>query len=391
MPAKCVTPTSEPPLTWPEDSQWKPKMDWARYRMVRDNPFFASCLLNLRVEKSLAVPTMATNGLEILYNPWFVAGMTREQTLGVLAHEILHVVGLHMIRRQHRHMKGWNWACDAAINGLLVDNKFVLPHGCVEPIRGKTPEQIYDELPNEDKTNGGDGDFTIGEVTDATDGNGDPVSSAGAKELADKVTSITVRAALRAQQAGKVPAGMERLVEELLEPLIPWRDVLARFISAKAANDWSWQRPNRRYQQSGLYLPSPDGTRLAKGAVACDTSGSMDQEQLREVCSELLGLCEMFDADEDPSLDVIWFDHAACHQTVATASDLRPVGGGGTSFRVAFEQISVLSLRPAWLVMLTDGYCDDYGPDPGYPVLWILTKGRRPEFKPPFGEVAHYM
>lgn len=391
MPVNSVTPTSEPLSQWPEESEWKPKMDWARYRMVRDHPFFTGCLLNLQVEKSLEIPTMATNGLRIIYNPWFVTNMTREQTLGVLAHEILHIVGLHMIRRQHRHMKGWNWACDAAINGILVDSNFVLPPGCVKPIRDKTPEQIYEELPPEDKTDGGDGDFTIGEVQDATDNCGTPISGSQVKELSDKITSITVRAALRAQQAGKLPAGMERIIEELLNPLIPWRDVLARFVTAKATTDWSWHRPNRRYHHSGLYLPSPDGTRLAKGAVACDTSGSLDQDQLREVCSELLGLCEMFDSEEDPTLDVVWFDHAAKHQTVATAKDLRPVGGGGTSFRVAFEKLTAINLRPAWLVMLTDGYCDDYGPDPGYPVLWILTKGRRENFKPPFGEVAHFM
>jgi predicted metal-dependent peptidase len=380
-----------------KDSEWKPILDWARFNLIQGHPFFAVCLLNLGLERCDTIPTMATDGTRILFNPRFIAEHGKKAIMGVLAHEILHVLGFHMLRRGDREPLKWNICCDHVVNDIVLDSGFELPPDRIPPIKNKTPEQLYDELPDP-PTNY----VNIGEVLDAgtlgpqrpssKDGDGRPIPGEGMSaseraELEAKVKLMAVRAVQAAKTAGKMPAGMERLVDDLLEPGIPWRDVLARFLSEKANNDFSWLRPNRRYRHLGLTLPSPDGTTLAKGAIACDTSGSMDQEQLKEVCSEALALCEMF--EEDPELDVYWFDHAAHHQRVATASDLRPVGGGGTSYAVVFEKLKQLGHVPGWLVVMTDGYCDDYGPDPGYPVLWILTQGKNSSFKPPFGEIAH--
>lgn len=366
-------------------------MDSAKFRIVQKHPFFACLLLRMRILEDPHCPTMWTDGTRIGFNPKFVDTCTTEEVQGVLVHELLHVAGMHMTRRKERKPRKWNVACDHVINGIVLDAGLELPEGGCPPIKGKLPEEIYNEIPDppDDPTNGyGDGGF--GEVRDAVNPDGSPMTKDQIDEIESLVGVMVRQAANAARLAGKMPAGLERMVDEILEPKIPWRDVLARFVTEKALNDWSWARPNRRYAPLGLFLPAPDGVTIARGAVACDTSGSMDQEMLKEVCSEALGLLSIYESDGNSAeLDLYWFDHACHHQQVTDSSEIKPVGGGGTSFACVFELLKERQHRPAWLVLLTDGYCDDFGEDPGIPVLWILTKQRAEKFTPPFGEVAH--
>lgn len=370
---------------------WKVKMDSAKFRIVQRHPFFACLLLRMRILEDPHCSTMWTDGTRIGFSPKFVDSCTTEEVQGVLVHELLHVAGMHMTRRKERQPRRWNVACDHVINGIVLDAGLELPEGGCPPIKGKLPEEIYHELPEDGSGGDGYGPGGYGEVRDAANADGTALTKEQAAELESKIGVVVRQAANAARAAGKLPAGLERMVDEILEPKIPWRDVLARFVTEKALNDWSWARPNRRYMPLGLFLPAPDGVTIARGAVACDTSGSMDQEMLREVCSEALGLLSMYEGDggSTPELDLYWFDHACHHQQVSEPSDIKPIGGGGTSFACVFNLLKDRQHRPAWLVMLTDGYCDDFGEDPGVPVLWILTKQRVEKFTPPFGEVAH--
>jgi len=366
----------------PKPNDWKSKLDWARFTLVNRHRFFSVVFLNLGLHETQAVPTMATDGHRILFNPDFVSSITREEVLGVLVHELLHVLGFHMTRRRGRNAYVWNIACDHVVNYQVRSFGFLLPAGAVEPIHDKTAEQIYDEYVSGGREVVGD-QVLFGWVDDAS------ADESGRAEVEGKIKVVAAQAANLARLAGEGLGNLSRLVDELTDPLIPWRDVLSRFVTEKASSDYTMLRPNRRFIHLGLILPSLGGQTVSKGAVSCDTSGSMDINQLREVCSEALSLSEMF--VDDPELDVFWFDTAARHQRVADAKDLRPVGGGGTSFSCIFREMKAVGVEPPWMVVLTDGFCEDFGPDPGVPVLWILTKGRNPTFKPPFGEVAHYL
>ena len=384
---------------------WEKKIDWAKVHLLQKQPFFGCLLFNLQPKPDDRCPTMWTDGRRIGFNPEFVETLTREEVAGVLCHEIWHVVCKHMLRRGPRQPFKWNIACDHVVNNAVTKSGLRLPSCAVPGIDGKNAEQVYDEM--KDPPGGEGGPISIGEVFDAMaegapggegeegksgSGGGRPLTEAEKDELSSKVDVMVRAAANAAKQAGKLPADMERELDHLLEPLVPWRDVLARFVTEKAKNDFSWTRPNRRYRPLGLTLPSADGYTISKGAVACDTSGSMDLEQLRRVCSEAIGLMSAYEEEgdmEDPGLDIYWFDHACHHQRVMDAREVKPVGGGGTSFRIVFEKLKELNHQPKWLVLLTDGYCDDYGPDPGFPVLWILTQQHPQGFKPAFGEIAH--
>lgn len=83
--------------------------------------FFARLLANLNIYGStkLDPPTMATNGLNIVYHPDFVLSQSDAAIRFVLCHEILHCVGDHMSRRGNRHPLIWNFAADYAINPIL--------------------------------------------------------------------------------------------------------------------------------------------------------------------------------------------------------------------------------------------------------------------------------
>ena len=105
------------------------KVSRAITRLVVKHPFFGSLALSLKVRPEETIPTMCTDGKSILWSPSFVDGMDQEETVGVMAHEVLHVTFKHMLRRGERDPELWNIATDFAINDILVDAGFTLPSG----------------------------------------------------------------------------------------------------------------------------------------------------------------------------------------------------------------------------------------------------------------------
>ena len=126
----------------------------ARTALLLDHPFFGSLLYRLKDRESLAVKTMATDGVSLLWNPEFVETLTAATLAGTLAHEVMHPALHHHLRRSGRDLKRWNVACDFAINPLLVDAGLKLPEGILleNRFRGMSAEQIYNLLESEEGT-----------------------------------------------------------------------------------------------------------------------------------------------------------------------------------------------------------------------------------------------
>lgn len=368
------------------------RLSKAYVNLVCNQPFFATVLLRLQRVEDPAAPTMWTDGKRLGYNPKFIESITQDELVGVLAHEVMHVVGLHPWRRQSREPKKWNIACDAVVNHIVTDSGFALPAGGVPGVADKSAEEIYNELPEMPGGGGGGGawgDGGFGEVRDATNDQGQALSEAE-REGAMAEAKVMIQAAINAAKAaGKLPAGLARYCEELLEPKVPWRELLAQFLANHAKNDFDWQRPNRRYFNSGLVLPSLHSPGFGRVMIGADTSGSIDQVQLKGICSEIMGCIEPYqERGEEVELEVVWFDHAAYPQVVSDVEDLCPQGGGGTSFAPVMEHVNLQAEPPKALFMITDGYCGDFGEQPACPVMWILTV-KHPQFKPEFGEVIY--
>jgi predicted metal-dependent peptidase len=192
-----------------------------------------------------------------------------------------------------------------------------------------------------------------------------------------------------AKRAGSLPGSLERLIDELLEPVIPWKEVLARFIDSNAANDYTWTLPNRRYLPQGIYLPSLKSPELGHIGIFDDTSGShFSAEQQRKALSEIQGILTSY---QNVKATLIFVDTKVQGEPIELEADLeinipKPQGGGGTSFRPPFEYAEEHALEIKAAIYITDGECSNFPEPPDYETLWLLTEANR-NFNPPFGEV----
>ena len=382
----------------------------ARAALVLDHPFFGSLLFRLKDRPSIAIKTMATDGVSLLWNPEFVETLNAATLAGTLAHEVMHPALRHHLRRSGRDPKRWNIACDYAINPLLVDAGLKLPEGVLleNRYRGMSAEQIYNLIESEE---GSDPDSDNGEqavASDDSDGSSDqsksgdpsvPETDGGIGQVLDapapgdgspsfeeqaREWEIAVKQAMTvAQQAGKMPAGLDRTMEGTAAAAVNWRELLRRLWSETTAADYSWMRPNRRHLWRGLYLPGVVKEGVGEIVIAVDCSGSISGRQLRLFEAEARSILE---GQRPERVYVLYFDAVVQKVEIYDAGQpisLNPVGGGGTEFGPCFEWVEERGIMPQTMVFLTDLFGSFPSSAPCYPVLWAST-GRR---QAPFGEV----
>ena len=123
------------------------------------------------------------------------------------------------------------------------------------------------------------------------DGRGDPtpppLSNDERETLEVQWQQRLAGAAQQAMQAGKMGGSMARLVDHLLQPRLPWRMLLARYMTAMARDDFSYMRPSRR--EGDAILPSLKSSQV-EIVVAVDTSGSIRANEMDEFLSEVSAL-----------------------------------------------------------------------------------------------------
>jgi len=391
------------------------KIEKAKSLLILDHPFFGSLLLRMKTKEDERFPTMGTDGKEIRYSKKFVKGITVEELIGVFAHEVLHVALLHHTRIKDRNQTIWNMACDLAINPILKDSGFSLPVDVLyeEKLKEKSADEIYNlliknakkvsikigkegrtSLPGTGESEGGGGlpqGNIIGEVVRPKSPK-DPSKNASSKEIEqmEQEIKVAVQQSLNvAKMRGKVPRGLDLQIEELYDPEIPWKEVLSRFLTEKARNDYTWVKPNQRYTFHGIYLPTLESPELGEVVVAFDTSGSVSKKELTMMASEVMEILSLY--QEEPEIRFIYIDAKVCGHQKISASDFpekfEPKGGGGTNFKPAFEWLEEKGVTPNALIYFTDGYCDEFPESPEYPTLWVLTEKNK-SFEPPFGETA---
>jgi predicted metal-dependent peptidase len=184
---------------------------------------------------------------------------------------------------------------------------------------------------------------------------------------------------------GKLPAGLERLIGDLLRPTLPLDQVLMQFLT-EDKQDYSMLPPDRRFAAEDLFLPDLFSEETLKDMVVCmDTSGSMGEEELRRDLSEIAGLMRHF-----PEIEGHLFVGDAAVQHVGDLSRLPAKselkGGGGTDFRPFFKEVVDRKLSPVCMVFFTDGYGSYPEKAPGYPVIWVLSS----EYEVPWGMSLKY-
>jgi predicted metal-dependent peptidase len=378
------------------ESKGKLQILKARSCLVIDQPFFASILLPMPMHESTDIDTFGTDGDSIIYNPNFANELTQEETTFILAHEVLHCVFDHMGRRGNKNHNKWNIAADYIINDLLVNEKIgTMPKGGLldSKIVAKgngTAEGVYNILPKdaENKKPGSKGG-SLDSVSDSGSKQGKKkVDAAKIAEKSAKMKVRVIQARNAAKMQGTLSMGMERLLVEVLKPIVDWKNVLRRFISEKSKTEYSFARPKRRFLSQDLYLPSLNGEILGKIVIAVDCSGSIDDRLLNKFSAEINAIRE----DSSPSLiEVHYFDTTVLKTETfeaETGIKLNPIGGGGTAFSPVFKKINESETAPIACIFLTDLVCSDFGPCPAYPVLWtVLEKSNRTP-QAPFGEIV---
>lgn len=363
------------------------KMIKARANLVMAHPFFGALALRLKMIEDPSIKTAACNGTSIRYNPKFVDKLSLSKVQGLIAHEVMHPAFLHHTRRGSRDKKKWNIACDYAINTILHNAGFDLPNGgYLNPAYdGMTAEHIYTLLPDDpdnlDDDNDPGGDGGVDDSPNSQNGGGSK-SQQNHEEAEWKVA--VAQAAHMAKQIGRLPGGIERMIEELFEPVLPWRNILRRFLTEKRNDDFSWKRGNRRFIAQGLYLPSRlSDDAMGEIVIVIDTSGSISQKELTEFGSEIKGIV---DEVRPSKVRVIYCDSCIAHiDEFGPDDDLQfeARGGGGTDFRPPFEWLEKNQIVPRALVYLTDGYGPFPEQEPDFPTLFVINNH---DVIPPWGE-----
>lgn len=364
--------------------------------LVMTQPFFASLFLGLKRSLSDEVDTMATDGESLLINPEFVKDLTDNEILGVYIHEVLHVALGHPWRKGDRNHVKANMAMDYAINQIIEDliasgeKGISLPKGAlIDPqYKGMSWEEIYARLP--DQPPGGQGGGSGGGCGEVLDG-ANPVdpTTGKAKSNDDMVAEWKGKLAQAAQAArmqGHLPAGIERFVDEVLSPKVPWRTVLRRFLTEIVRNDYDWMKPDRRFLPQDLYIPDiGDEEAAGEIVIAFDTSGSIDDQLLSEFMAEVRAI----QSDLKPSKTHCVACDAAIHNTAEFGPEdtiiFSPQGGGGTSFEPVFDWVDDKQINCKALVYLTDLYGNHRSTPPSYPVLWATWSDKTDV---PWGEVV---
>lgn len=349
-----------------------------------------------------------------------------EELFGLDLHERLHVILMHMWRREGRDMGIWNVANDAIINATIIAMGYKLPKGGVM-IPWVTDqmgsEEVYQELlqemknqpkpqPGKGKGQGqgqgsgeGDGEEEDGKGSGSGktkprhgkygdggwDKHGDLQDAPDDASVADM--EATIRAAAQmARDCGDGSALVNRILGSTPKASVNWKDEVRAALTASARDDFSYRRFSRRFLARGMYLPALQSDAMGGLLIGFDTSGSMSEDDCAQVAGEIQGIVDDLSPDW---VEVVYCDYNITNvQRFEKGDDLVlcPKGGGGTSFLPVFQHADKLTEtgdRVAAMIYLTDmeGNLEELT-EPEFPVVWGCVYQHRNMPNAPFGSVV---
>ena len=394
-----------------EKHQIVEKLVTARIGLLLRHPFFGNLATRLKlVDATHWCSTLATDGRHFYYNNDFVNRLTPKEAEFGFAHEVLHNVFDHMGRRGERDPQLSNIAADYAANQILKDEKIGQVPDWIKiyqdnKYRGWSYEQIYSDVEERaikidisqlgellDEHLDGDGDGDGDGDDDGKDGKGRPrLTAEEKKKIRDEIKEAVVAAA-QAAGAGRVPAGIARMIQDFTEPKMDWRQLLRMSIQSIFKNNYSFARPNRKSQHSGAVLPGLLNEETIDVSVAIDMSGSISNVQAKDFLSEVKGIMDEY---KDFKLDVWCFDTEVYNYASFDGYNSDDInnyevkGGGGTDFEVNWRFMEENDIQPKKFIMFTDGYpCGSWGDEDYCDTLFIVHGND--SIISPFGQTAHY-
>jgi len=395
----------------------------ARIGLLLRHPFFGNMATRLRIIAADEwLGTAAVDGRNLYYNTQFFNAMNNKEIEFVVAHEILHMVFDHMGRRDDRDPMIYNISADYIVNNTLVRDRIgTIPSivQCYQDFKyeGWTSEEVYDDVYEKAKEMGEEYLKQLGEMLDehldseddgegVSDGevgkdvNGNATSKSKPKYSKEEVKQIkdeikeNMISAAQSAGAGNVPGAVARMIKELTEPKMNWREIIRQSVQSSIRSDYTFSRPSRKGQMSGAILPSMDFQDTIDVAVCIDMSGSIGEVQGKDFLGEVKGIMDEF---PDYNIKVWCFDTDVYNEEDFAANDGKDLldyelmGGGGTDFMANWTYMKDQDYVPKKLIMFTDGYAWDSWGDPDYcDTVFVIHSNRDRSLMAPFGLTTHY-
>lgn len=393
----------------------------ARLSLLGKQPFYAFLLLHMKFALDLSCETAYTDGTRIAFNPDFMDQISDKELEFVLKHEVLHAALGHPFRVQSDYdLDCYDRACDIVVNSnILYSSDMDIKSITLKNfgvMMNKTPsnqdgykftvEEVYKELliatqktnkSGKDKGGAkgeGEGNNSNGEIDDHSFWKGDDEDHIGRDTWLQRMIEATdiIKEGKESKGRGIIPAAVERIIEELKNPILDWKTILNEFVQEEIC-DYSFAPPDKRMEESPFFLPdfNEKDESVKDILFMIDTSGSMSNDQITECYSEIYGAIGQFGGKLQGKLG--FFDAVVVEPVPFEDEEefkiIRPKGGGGTSFDVIFDYVEkeMQDEPPVSIVVLTDGYAPfpEEARANGIPVLWIINNR---EVKPPWGKIA---
>ena len=386
------------------------KLISARVGLLLKASFFGNLATRLKlVNADEWCPTAATDGRNFYYNTRFIEMLRPKEIEFLFGHEVLHCVYDHFGRRGDRDPQLWNIANDYCVNGDLVKHNVgekITSVPCLYDRKydGMSSEEVYDALyENAEKIDIGklldqmidehlDGDGE-GDGDEDGEGKGRPKLSAEEKQaIKDEIKEAMLAAAATVDGAGNLPAGVKRLIQQLTEPQMNWREILRMNLESTIKADYTWMRASRKGWHMDAVMPGQKPDEMIDIAVMLDASGSISESMLKDFLSEIQGIMDSFPAYK---IHVVTFDTEAYNPAQYDSDNLDSMidyevsGGGGTDFDCIFTYLKEEEITPRRLIVFTDGYPFGSWGDAEYcDTTWILHGTTT--IVPPWGTHAYY-
>lgn len=402
------------------------KLVTARIALLLKHPFFGNLATRLRiVNADKWCPTAATDGRHFFYNVKFIDSLTPRETEFLFGHEVLHNVFEHMmLRSEGRDPQVWNIACDYAVNQILVDHRIgEMPKGKKGENKGFqddkykdwASEKIYDELMKQVKKHKVDLN-KLGKLLDEHidwgkgegEGEGENKNKEGSgpgqggkpvytkeelKKIKDEIKEAMMSAA-QSTGAGNLPGSIQRMITDLTEPKLNWREIIQQQILSTMKSDYTFMKPSRRSWHMDAVLPGMINTDTIDICLAIDASGSISEEQCRDFLSEIRGIMDQY---KDFRIHLWSFDTKVFNPVIFTPDNMDELtdyvigSGGGTDFMCNWEYMKEEGIEPKKFIMFTDGWPFDSWGDKDYcDTIFLINNTYERNIQAPFGMTVNY-
>lgn len=377
------------------------KIITANVSLLLKQPFFGNLTTRMHLVAGTdeSCPTAATDFRNLYYNPSWFDKMSIKQVEYVLCHEVLHCAFEHMFRREFRNPKIWNVACDYVVNGIIERERIGEAPTDIPPLYdpkydGMNAYKVYDLLMAEYDEISID---ELGQLLDkhldgAASLDGKPLSGGEIQKIKDEIVDGLMQAAAAAAGAGSIPGEIARMLNNLTNPKMDWKQILREQVVSTIKSDFTFTRPNRKSAHSHAILPGTVPQERIEVCVGVDMSGSISQQQASEMLSEVAGIMVSFDdynirvwTYDTKVYNMQEFDQYNGHEI----TEYKCLGGGGTDFMCNYDFMKDNDITPRIFINFTDGYDSGGFGDPDHCSTIFILHGTT-SIVAPFGTTVYY-